>query len=58
MRTNNSKSRKESNKKYRGMRGMQQSFNYAEIPYDASIFSLCRFRGDDGGPSDYYDFSA
>jgi len=33
------------------------SFNYAEIPYDASIFRWCRLRGSYGGPWDNYDFS-
>jgi hypothetical protein len=33
------------------------SFNYAEIPYDASIFPNHRLRGLDGGPRDNYGFS-
>ena len=37
--------------------GIQQSEDYAEIPYGSSIFSLCRLRSLHGGPWDYYDFS-
>ncbi len=33
-----------------------ESFNYAEIPYDASIFRWYRLRGLHGGPWDNYDF--
>ena len=35
---------------------VKSCFNYAEIPYDASIFSFCRLRGLNGGASDNYGF--
>ena len=37
---------------------VKSCFNYAEIPYDASIFRKCRLRGPYGGPWVNYDFSA
>ena len=35
---------------------VKSCFNYAEITYDSSIFSLCRLRGSHGGPWDYHYF--
>ena len=36
---------------------MKSRLDYAEIPYDASIFRVCRLRGPDGGPWDFSNFS-